>query len=177
MTVSQAYPDRLVSIMARCGLVFIFIFTSVCCSYGNSIYEFDFPKYNKCKNIENIFENDINRKLTYCEVELAYPAREVVEFYHSKFEAMNLTLYSADGYGVGKWEIFNEKSGEWEPNESTPGRYIATWVDKNKTIRVIVSMRYQFNYRDKEWAKKLYINLSVQPFFNFNEIEQITGRK
>lgn len=174
---SQLTLDHLVSTMVRSGFLLIFLLTSVCCSYGNSITDFELPTYNKCKNVKNIYEKNINRKLVYCEVESAFPASEVVGFYHSKFKAMNLTLYSADGYGVGKWEIFNEKSGEWEPNESKPGRYIATWVDKNKTIRVIVSMRYQFNYQDKEWAKKLYINLSVQPFFSFNEIEQITGRK
>lgn len=168
---SQLTLDHLVSTMIRPGLLLILLLTSVCCSYGNSISDFELPTYYKCKDVKNIYEKNINRKLAYCKVESAFPASEVVGFYHSKFEAMNLTLYSADGYGVGKWEIFNEKSGEWEPNDSTPGRYISTWVDKNKTIRVVLSMRYQFNYRDKEWAKKLCINLSVQPFFNFNEIE------
>lgn len=168
---SQLTLDHLVFTMIRSGLLLIIVLSSACYSYGNSISEFEFPTYNKCKNAKIIFENKFNRKLAYCEIESAYPAMEVVKFYHSKFKGMNLTLYSADGYGVGKWEIFNEKSGEWEPNDSTPGRYISTWVDKNKTIRVVLSMRYEFSYRDKEWTKKLYSNLSVQPFFNLNEIE------
>lgn len=170
---SQLTLDHLVFTMIRFGIFLILLLlASVCCSYGNSISEFELPTYSKCKNVKNIYEKNINRKLAYCEVESAFPASEIVGFYHSKFEAMNFTLYYADGYGVGKWEVFNEKSGEWEPNDSMPGRYIATWVDKNKTIRVVLSMRYQFSYRDKEWSKKLYSNLSVQPFFNFNEIER-----
>ena len=83
---------------------------------------------------------------------------------------MGYHLFAGDGYGLRRWELYDEKTGEWLENNKIPGRYIATWVNSAKSLRIVLSMKYKYNYKDPDWIKKLSLNLSVQPFFTLPQV-------
>ncbi len=134
---------------------------------------FEIPIYPDAYDIKKYVNNPIGSKSVFYKVNTKFPASEIISFYNKQFRKMELIPYFEDGYGIRKWENFNPKTGKWEKTSSVPARFIATWTDKKKTLRVVLLLRYKYNAKDKEWDKKLFVNCTIYKFFDFRKIQKL----
>lgn len=105
------------------------------------------------------------------------PSVKVIRFYDTFFKSKGYEEYSLDGYGKRRWEQFNPKSGDWEEDEELPGRYIATWVDRKKEIRIVLVLMNEESNNHKDEAKTgIMVDCKVTKFFDSREIEKRWGR-
>lgn len=105
----------------------------------------------------------------FYKVKINFPATEVISFYDKEFQARGFIPYAEDGYGKKRWENYNPRSGEWESTSGVAGRYIATWVDKGKAVRIVLYLRYRYDYQNKEWDRTLFVNCSKGKFVRFDQ--------
>jgi len=108
-------------------------------------------------------------KSIYYKINIEFPAQDVILFYEEQLKRMEFIEYSEDSYGTRRWENFNAKTGNWEIVSTIPARYIATWIDKEKKIRIVLFMRYKFDALSENWGNRLLVNFSVSNFFDFHK--------
>lgn len=147
------------------ALIILLAIAQTSCASVDPFPQVILPVHPNSQYKKEIYDNNSPRKILYSEILSQYPASEIIKFYDSEMNKLGYYPFSDDGYGLRRWEVFNEKTGDWAANNEIPGRYIATWVDTSMTLRVILSIRYQYNYKDQDWKNKLIVNISVQPFF------------
>ena len=130
------------------------------------------PVYPNHENLLNLVNKPAKgtKAVTYF-VKTAFPASDIVSFYKNEFEKLGFEPYSDDGYGKQQWESFNYQSGEWEKTSEIPGRFISTWVDKNKDLRIILVMTNEYDASDALWKNKLFVSCTVSPFFDFRKVK------
>lgn len=105
----------------------------------------------------------------FYKVKINFPATEVISFYDKEFQARGFIPYAEDGYGTRTWEDFNQRTGAWEATTKPPARYIATWVDKEQTVRIVLFARYRYDYQNKDWDKILLVNCGKGKFTRFDK--------
>jgi hypothetical protein len=105
----------------------------------------------------------------FYKVKINFPAAEVISFYDKAFQARGFLSYAEDGHGTRTWENFNIRTGNWESTSDVPARYIATWVDKEKATRIVLFIRYAYDYENKDWDRILLINCSKGKFFKLGQ--------
>lgn len=105
----------------------------------------------------------------FYKVKANFPAAEVTFFYDKEFQARGFIPYAEDGYGKRRWENFDQRTGEWDSTSRVPARYIATWVDKEKTVRIVLFLRYKYDYQNKDWDKILLVNCGKGKFNRFDK--------
>jgi hypothetical protein len=132
----------------------------------------DLPVYQNSISIHHEVNKPANGvKSVFYHNNISFPANELIAFYDKKFGNSGYVLYSEDGYGMRRWENYNPESGEWEPTSQAPCRYISTWTDGSKKVRVILSMRYEYNPNRKNGNADLFVSCTVSPFFDFKNME------
>jgi hypothetical protein len=137
----------------------------------NPLPNIEIPIYMNAYEINKYVNNQIGRKEIFYKINIKFPAREVILFYENKFRKMGFFPYSEDGYGNRRWENFNLKTGNWESTTQIPARYIATWVDTKRKIRIVLFLRYEYDATNRDWKNKLLVNCSVQEFFEFKDMD------
>jgi len=137
------------------------------------------PIYPKADihSIRQGFDNSIGCKYVSYKVSIRFPAIEVVEFYNDSFDRLKFTKYSEDGSGNKGWEEFNPQSGRWEPTVSFPGRFLGSWVDEQKSKRVLLDLTYRYDARNPQWKERLFVECKVCPFFDLRHIYEGKERK
>jgi hypothetical protein len=132
-----------------------------------------YPKMD-VNSIRQGFDKSIGCKYVSYKVFIGFPATEVVKFYDESFDKLKLTKYSEDGCGNKGWEDFNPESGRWEPTASLPGRFMGSWVDEQKSKRVLLDLTYRYDATNPQWKEWLFVECKVCPFF---DLRQIYGEK
>jgi hypothetical protein len=152
------------------------IFSSISC--GDPFSEIDLPILTKALYVERGFSKKLNAKYLIYKLDRSFPAMDVIEFYNEKFKDEHLIRFSEDGHGVGQWVDLNPTTGKWEKTDKPPARYIATWVDIEKKIRIVLSLRYKYDGADAEKGKKtLIIDLKATNFFDLRKLENQIKKK
>jgi hypothetical protein len=137
-------------------------------SHSSSI---DLPIYKNAYSIKRGTETSLKCSYLHYEIKINFPAEEVINYYDNAFAHMNFRNYSEDGYGMRRWENFNYSSGEWEPTNDAPARFIATWVDEKQKRRAVLSLGYEYKANtNKEWKNVLLVDCKVCPFFDFRKV-------
>ncbi|MFA5073210.1 MAG: hypothetical protein WC539_04870 [Nitrospirota bacterium] len=126
------------------------------------------PIYSTGFNVSSNMKESAWEEELFYKVKISFPAAEVTSFYDKEFLARGFIPYSEDGYGTRIWENFNSNTGSWDATSKPPARYIATWTDKEKTVRIVLFIRYEYDNQDKEWNKTLLVNCSRDKFFKFD---------
>ena len=145
-------------------LVLFFTANGICINIDN----IEFPVVDGGYKVNRGHNDSINAKTLNYKVDILFPATEVVEFYDNKLKKQGLVPYEGDGYGSRQWENFNSSKGSWQQTNNVPARYISSWVDKNKSIRVILILRYKYyNYEHKNWENTLLVDIKAVPYFKF----------
>ena len=150
--------------LALIVVTILFAFSTVQCS---SLFpDIEIPVYKTGYDVKKGINKKFKSKYTFYKINSKFPAKEVIEFYHTNFKRMGFIQYSEDGYGKGRWENFDSNSGQWEPTNSMPARYIATWIDNDKKIRIVVLLRYKSDQIDDEGKNLLFVDCKVVDFFD-----------
>lgn len=119
-------------------------------------------------------------KEAFYRVDTKFPAKDIISFYEERFKEKNLTPYFDGVSGNARWEVIDPKSGERMPVDSVPAHYVAVWVDKEKTRRYGLFLRYWYKAGGEIWKETLLVNLTVYKFFNlktdFKELDNFEER-
>jgi len=121
-------------------------------------------------DINQGYSEELKAKYLGYKLKMSFPANQVIDFYKTHFKNLGYISYSKDGYGKSQWENFNDKTGIWEGSNEPPSRYISTWVDKNKKIRIVLVLLYKANM-NSEFSKQkdiLQIELKASDYFDFS---------
>ena len=100
------------------------------------------PVYSGGKGIGNFEAASGRYKGIAYSVDIAFPAGEIIKLFQKRMEKAGMVRYAEDGVGLGRWEAFNPKTGEWDACASPPARYEMSWVDSEKRTRAVVGLRY-----------------------------------
>lgn len=122
---------------------------------------FVYPNGYNAKKYKNNLDNI---SALYFQAEQKYPSTEILEFYLNKFKEINWQSY-VDEFNKGadkKWQFFIDASNE-NKKEQYIHQLIADWVDKDKTYRAILCIKY--------YSKKVNLEGDVLPD---NDIQNIT---
>ena len=103
----------------------------------------------------------------FYKVKANFPATEVILYYDKEFQTRGFIPYAEDGYGKRRWENFVPRTGEWASTSGVPARYIATWVDKERALRIVLFLRYRYDYQNKDWDKILLVSCCKGKFTRF----------
>ncbi len=152
------------------AIFFVFCILTFGCS-TDPFPDFKIPVYPKNENIKkNINKPAKGTKSVAYFVKIQFPAMNVITYYDKNLGELGYKPFFEDGYGKHQWESFNHKSGYWEKTNDVPGRFIATWVDSERQIRIILSMKYMYDGLDKEWRNNLFVHCTVSKFFDFRDL-------
>jgi len=136
---------------------------------GNALSKITIPIYEKAYSITDTTSKTAGGTSVFYKVGLPFPGVEVISFYNKVFQEQGYLPFSEDEYGNRRWENLNPSTGNWEKTDHVPARYIATWVDRNRTTRIVLFIRYKYDYNDKAWEKTLLVNCSKEKYFTMNE--------
>jgi len=159
------------------GTIFIVLFISFI-AFGNGNIENEIintklPQYPEAFSIKKGFDPKTHSSYLAYKVKINFPARKVINYYDSQLSALGFFVFNDDGYGVRDWTYFNSSKGKWEKTDKVPARYISTWVDRDRTMRLILMLDYSFDEQDIESKDKdLFIDCRLTKFFDFREIKQ-----
>lgn len=136
------------------------------------IKDVNLPLFQDGYEIKQGYLDDLKTKYLNYKLNVKYPANSIIDFHNSFFKKAGFIPYSEDGYGKSIWENFNYKSGDWELTTQPPARYIATWIDKEKKIRVILLLLFKSeeNTGDPNSSNQLLIEVKATKFFDFRKI-------
>ncbi len=123
------------------------------------------PIHPKGYNIQTGFSNKLNCKYAYYNVNINFPATDVVKYLVDKFKSMNVKRYSGDISGNMRWENYNYSTGNWEETGGVPARFRAVWTDENKEKLFLLVLFYKYNVTNKDnWENTLIVDCKVCPF-------------
>jgi len=158
----------------RILLTFAGLFLMLCaCDRPNSapstpIEASELPVYKDAVKIKHHADDELERVSVSYQLITPFPAREVIEFYEAAFKEKGYEPFSEDGLSPMRWEVFNSKTGDYDPAHKSPARWIGSWVDDERSLRIILALVYREDGRDKEWDETLLVDCSRQKFFKFS---------
>jgi hypothetical protein len=151
----------------------------VSCNNNSQLsHDISVPIYKDAYGIVQRFDKKYKIKFTSYEIRTEYPALDVIEFYKTQFHKRNLIPYNDDGLANMVWEGFNFSKGIWEKTNQVPARFICSWIDANKRIRIFLYLRYQYKFNEvdkNQWKTTLLVSCDVHPFFDHRDIEKQIG--
>ncbi len=145
------------------GLCFIIIITLISCK-NNSIKKEAFPFIEGAYEINQGYSDKFKADYLNYNINTEFPAMEIIQFYNAHFKKVGFIPYSEDGYGKSIWENYNYSSGIWEPTKHPPARYISTWIDTEKKVRIVFVLIFKKN------SKQLLVDLKKTTFFDSRKI-------
>ena len=81
---------------------------------------------------------------------------------------MGLSKYSKDNYGGGGWDHFVDgtQKGHFDSN-----RYFETWVDKNRSIRILLIFDYR-KTKNVAGAGEVSVVCQINKFYDFTKLNE-----
>lgn len=130
-----------------------------------SLGKYGIPVHEGARNLKKDVNDDFERAGVSYDLDTAFPAREVIEFYEKAFREMGFITDPQQGYTMRRWEKYDEKTGKWRATDEAPARYVASWVDKQRSVRGLLVLRYGYAEGGKEGLHKLFVDCSLQGLF------------
>jgi hypothetical protein len=109
----------------------------------SEISSFESPIYPKAENIKSFsLKNDLIQGVSY-ELEVHYPAKEVLNFYEKEMARLGFEPFVEEYYKYGDkvWQTFIDSTREGNPHVA---QLLADWVDIQKTKRAKLILRYSW---------------------------------
>ncbi len=147
------------------SILFMLLLSLTSCK-DNKKNDIDLPCFQNAYDINQGYSEELKVKYLGFKLKMSFPASQVIDFYKTHFKNLGYISYSKDGYGKSEWEKFNDKTGAWEGSEEPPSRYISTWVDKNKKIRIVLVLLYKTS--SSKQKDILQIELKAFDYFDFS---------
>lgn len=153
-------------------LLSILFSISVVACRKNIVEKIFLPHTQDGYDISQGYLSDLNTKYLNYKTHANFPAKNVIDFYNNFFRNNSFISYSDDGYGKSIWENYNYKSGSWELSTEPPARYISTWIDKDKKVRIVLFLLFKGNAGNAHQKNKnlLLIELKATNFFDSRKI-------
>lgn len=128
---------------------------------SEEISGFKIPVVTNAYDIRETLNKPPGTKSVFFKAKIKYPSLEVLSFYDKNFKSMGFEPFAADNYGDRQWHSFIDAT---RPGKPIVDQLIATWVDKDKTMRIIIGLRY-VSVDHKAEKEEVEVIGQVQPFF------------
>ena len=167
------HQSKKVYAIAIYGLsIFLLILNTYSCNKKNisikiesKISEFECPVFPGAYNVSVSTQNPPGTKAFSYILKMEYPAQQVIDFYDNKFKPPEWLPFTEDGFGDRKW--FGYIDGTL-PGEPKVNRFIASWVDPKKEVRLILALVYLSTDEKNE----LGVTCQIYPFFDLRSVEK-----
>ncbi len=154
-------------------LCFIIVIILISCK-NNSIEKETLPFTEGAYEISQGYSDKFKADYLNYKINTEFPAKKIIKFYSDHFKKVGFIPYSEDGYGKSKWENFNYSSAVWESTKHPPARYISTWIDPEKKVRIILIMIFkkegEKTLQNNSNSSQLFIDLKRTTFFDSRKI-------
>ncbi len=135
------------------------------------IEKFDMIIYPNAKNIKPILYKTLlfcNKEVQY-NIRMKFPPKKIIEYYDKELEKRGYKIYIEKPYrdNIRRW-IFASRSIDSDKHSA---RYYSYWTDKEKSVRVCLSLIYYWDSDDYRVGKpktdELSVRFLVQSFKKF----------
>lgn len=128
---------------------------------SEEISGFKIPVVPNAYDIRETVNKPLGTKSVFFKAKVRYPSLEVLSFYDKNLRSTGFEPFAADNYGDRQWHSFIDAT---RPGKPVVDQLIATWVDKDKTMRIIIGLRY-VSVDSKADKEEVEVIGQVQPFF------------
>jgi len=141
--------------------------------YGKDPFpQINLPVFSDAFQIYHVINRPVGAKSVQYKIKIRWPAKQLIDFYNSEFYKMGLSKYSKDNYGGGEWGHFIDGTQKGNPEIN---QYLETWVDKNHSIRILLSLRYN-RTKNGPWPKEVSVACQVTKFYDFTKLNEFFER-
>jgi len=124
------------------------------------------PIYPEARAISKYVNDDESIYSVSYKINVDYPAKEVIKFYHLKLHSLGFLPQEKDAQSKN-WEVFRENTKDVR---NIVKRYAETWVSKDKTKQVIFLLLYDLS-SPCESLRDLKVTIQISPYFDDKDIE------
>lgn len=127
---------------------------------------FKLPLYPDAR--QAIYEHNeaFERETVQYRVSATFPPDRIVAFYENVFRAAGFIADPQEGYPMRRWEVQDETTGLWRATAQIPARYVATWVDSRRTIRIRISLWCPVSAGPANEPIPVQVRISLQKLFS-----------
>lgn len=126
------------------------------------------PIYRNAKEVNYFLDPSARIKSTIYIVEVAYPAKEIVNFYRKKFKESGFCEIVQDRVVKGKWISFQDDCRNGNPFIRIFGK---SWTDQEKTVRILLVLRYETDVFGKR-SNKLLVSCQIMPYIDTEALDK-----
>lgn len=134
----------------------------------NEFKDIKLPIYKSASNIDEGFNKKYLIKYVSYNVEIYYPAEDIIKFYDKEMASISFEPFVEDYYkGRDRaWNTYVDGTKEGSPDITSCKM---SWVNHNKTKRATLVLKYYWRNKKKQRVlntnNKLEVEFRIQPFY------------